>query len=87
MHTVHSTDIRVTPAVAQLMKDGLDIGPYIHRHLNGDRGDISEAERARNRESPERNSGHVMSVWHVTGHITLWISTRDGITVIMLPLA
>lgn len=37
---MHSTDIHVTPVVAQVTEDGLDIGPYLHRYLNGERGDI-----------------------------------------------
>jgi hypothetical protein len=84
---MHSTDIRVTPVVAQVMEDGLDIGPYLHRHLNGERGDINEAGQASHPASPESNNGHAISGWRVTDRIALWITLRDGIAVFMLPPA
>ncbi|MGR7526953.1 hypothetical protein [Klebsiella aerogenes] len=79
---MRSTNIYVTPVIAQVTEDGLDIGPYLHRHLNGEWGDISEAEKVSHPESPESNNGQAISVWRVTDHITLWITLR-----VMLPLA
>ncbi|HCR1141746.1 TPA: hypothetical protein OMU28_004018 [Klebsiella aerogenes] len=84
---MRSTNIRVTPVVAQVTKDGLDIGPYLHRHLNGERGDIREARQISHTESPKSNNGQAISVWRVTDHTTLWITLRDGIAIFMLPLA
>ena len=86
MTLVHSTTFRATPEVAALMDQGIEFGPYIHKHLNGDWGDISEAERARNLDSLSSGEGHVFSVHAVTPDITVWITTRDGISVVMLPL-
>lgn len=87
MIKVHSTEVRVTPAVESLMAQGINFGPFVHKHLNGDWGDISESERARNIESLEKGNGHVLSVHQVTPGITIWITTRAGITLIMLPMA
>jgi hypothetical protein len=87
MHKIHSTQICVTPDVESLMDLGHNLAPFVTRHLNGDWGDINDAERARNLESLKNGTGHVLSVYPLTPDITLWISTRAGITAIMLPLA
>lgn len=87
MTYVPSTQVSVTPAVHQLMLQGIKFGPFVARHLRGDWGDINDAERARNIQSLESGNGHVLSVHCVTPDITIWITTRAGKTVIMLPLA
>ena len=86
MIKITSTRYRVTPAVYALMRQGLNIGPFIDRHLHGDWGDINDAERRRNRESLAGNHGHILSVYHVTPEITLWITTKAGETRVTLPL-
>ncbi|EBP4342189.1 hypothetical protein UK30_10070 [Salmonella enterica] len=87
MINVPSTQVSVTPAVHRLMLQGINFGPFVARHLRGDWGDINEAERTRNIQSLEQGNGHVLSVHHVTPEITVWITTKAGKTVIMLPLA
>lgn len=77
----------ITPGINELILQGTDIVPYLNRHLSGDWGDINDAERARNIQSLESGNGHVLSVHCVTPDITIWITTRAGKTVIMLPLA
>ena len=87
MTKVHSTQFHVTPDIAALMEKGMDFGPYIHQHLNGEWGDITEAERIRNPESLSSGKGHVLSARRVTADITIWITTKAGSTIVMLPLA
>lgn len=36
MTKVHSTEVRVTPAVGSLMAQGINFSPFVHKHLNGD---------------------------------------------------
>ena len=87
MHKVHSTQVCVTPDVESLIHQGYNLGPFVTRHLNGDWGEINDTERARNLESLANGTGHVLSVYRLTPEITIWISTKAGITAIMLPLA
>lgn len=87
MINVPSTQVSVTPAVQRLMLEGINFGPFVASHLRGDWGDINETERTRNIQSLEQGNGHVLSVYHVTPDITIWITTRAGKTIIMLPLA
>lgn len=55
-------------------------------HLRGDWGDINETERALNIESLEKDTGHVLSIHHVTPELIIWLTTKAGQTVIMLPM-
>jgi len=77
--------IHITPAVALLMAEGLDLTPYLIRHFGGDRGEVTEAEQRKNRES--LRTDQVLSVYTVTPRITLWVTTRAGKTLVMLPQA
>ncbi|MDN8600289.1 hypothetical protein Q0A17_12840 [Citrobacter sp. S2-9] len=81
------TEIRVTPVVAALIKRGLDLKPWLKKHFSGDWGDISETERTLNIRSLDNGDGHVLSVYHPDAKITLWITTKAGVTLVMLPLA
>ncbi|EHK4263093.1 TPA: hypothetical protein ACT195_005194 [Raoultella planticola] len=83
---VPSTQVSVTPEVHDLMLEGINFGPFVAMHLRGDWGGINEAERVRNIESLENNIGHVLSIHQVTPEITIWITTKAGQTVIMLPM-
>ncbi|MBA8306131.1 hypothetical protein ACNHIR_10280 [Klebsiella michiganensis] len=78
--------LRITPRVSELIIEVFEIPSYLNRHLCGDWGSINEAERARNIESLENNTGHVLSIHQVTPEITIWITTKAGQTVIMLPM-
>lgn len=83
---VPSTQVSVTPEVHDLMLEGINFGPFVAMHLRGDWGGINEAERVRNIESLENNIGHVLSIHQVMPEITIWITTKAGQTVIMLPM-
>ncbi|EBB7908419.1 hypothetical protein FZU01_20790 [Salmonella enterica subsp. enterica] len=85
MINVPSTQVSVTPEVHNLMLQGINFGPFVAMHLRGDWGDISEIEKAMNLFSLENNTGHVLSIHQVTPEITIWITTKAGQTVIMLP--
>ncbi|EBF8299846.1 hypothetical protein [Salmonella enterica] len=85
MVNVPSTQISVTPEVHDLMLQGINFGPFVAMHLCGDWGDISEIERSMNLFSLENKTGHVLSIHLVTPEITIWITTKAGHTVIMLP--
>ncbi|WP_142524016.1 hypothetical protein [Raoultella ornithinolytica] len=76
----------ITPGISEMIIEGADIPPFLNRHLRGDWGSINEAERVRNIESLENNTGHVLSIHPVTPEITIWITTKAGQTVIMLPM-
>lgn len=86
MSNVPSTQVSVTPDVHNLMLEGINFGPFVAMHLRGDWGDINDAERVRNIESLENNTGHVLSIHQVTPEIIVWITTKAGQTVIMLPM-
>lgn len=86
MINVPSTQVSVTPEVHDLMLQGKNFGPFVARHLRGDWGEISEIERAINLFSLENKTGHVLSIHQVTPEITIWITTKAGHTVIMLPM-
>lgn len=87
MINVPSTQVSVTPEVHDLMLQGINFGPFVTMHLRGDWGDINDTERAMNFASLENNTGHVLSIHQVTPEITIWITTKSGQTVVMLPLA
>lgn len=73
------TDIRVTPAVAAVIKNGFDLKPLLKSMV-----DISETERTLNIRSRESGGGHVLSVHrnHRNTH-----TTKAGLTLVILPLA
>ena len=77
----------VTPRVQELTGLGFDFSPYVERHLNGDWSAITEQERQRNLDSLQNGPGHVFSVYQVTPNVTIWITTQNDRTVVMLPLA
>ncbi|ECG4949206.1 TPA: hypothetical protein ML354_001716 [Salmonella enterica] len=86
MINVPSTQVSVTPEVHNLMLQGINFGPFVAMHLRGDWGDINETERALNIESLEKDTGHVLSIHHVTPELIIWLTTKAGQTVIMLPM-
>lgn len=86
MINVPSTQVSVTPEIHDLILQGINFGPFVARHLRGDWGEISEIERAMNLLSLENNTGHALSIHQVTPEITIWITTKAGHTVIMLPM-
>lgn len=87
MTNVPSTQVSVTPEVHDLMLQGMNFGSFVAMHLRGDWGDISDIEKKMNFASLENNTGHVLSIHQVTPEITIWITTKAGQTVIMLPMA
>jgi hypothetical protein len=64
----------------------LDPLPYINRHLNGDWGDLGEADRRSNDEAI-RKSDRLFSAYQVNSHVKIWIITeRDrSSTTLLLP--
>lgn len=85
MHTLFSPGrVYGTPGIRELMLQGINIRPFLARHLCGDWGDISDEDKLSNDHalfSDER----ILSAYFVTSEIKIWILTQDGITTIMLP--
>lgn len=87
MKKMPTTKVRATPEVALFIAEGLDPKPFLDKHFSGDWREINAAERARNISSLESGTGHVLSVHTLQpGNITLWITTKEDMTIMMLPV-
>lgn len=63
-----------TIGVLELCRHGMDLGPYIDRHVSGDWGDIDARTHAAN-ERAVLEGGRIMSVYHPAGR-RIWIVTE-----------
>lgn len=60
--------------------------PYLLRHLNGDWGDICPEDWEDNQSALE-NGNRLLSIYHITPELTLWIITEwdRSVTTMLLP--
>jgi hypothetical protein len=66
----------MTPGVQRLIEDGkLDLMSYLRRHLSGDWGDLSDADRRAN-EDALRHGDQLLSVYRVSPDVKLYIITE-----------
>lgn len=74
----------ITPGINELILQGINIIPFLNRHLRGDWGDICNDDKRANNHAVDTN-GMLLSAYHVTPEIKIWILTDAGTTTIMLP--
>ncbi len=77
----------MTCGISNLIERGmLDPMPYIHRHLKGDWGDLSEAARRAN-DTALKHGDRLFSSYQVSPDLKMWIITeRDrSATTLLLP--
>lgn len=77
----------MTPGVRVLMTQiRLDVLPYLHRHLQGDWGDLCDADRRAN-DAALRNGDRLLSSYAVSPTQKLWIITEydRSVTTLLLP--
>jgi hypothetical protein len=68
--------LSMTPGVQQLVHEGtLNLMPYLGRHLSGDWGDLSDADRRAN-DAAIRRGDRLLSSYQITPETTLWIITE-----------
>lgn len=66
-----------TPGVQRLIQDGkLDLMTYLRRHLNGDWGDLRDADRDANEEALHHGD-RLLSVYRVSPDVKLYIVTES----------
>lgn len=66
--------IVATPGALSLAEQGVNLLPYLQRHLNGDWGDLDEEDQAEN-EFSLQHGYRLLSSYH-TPHGKLWIITE-----------
>ena len=83
----------VTRGVQKLMDEkGLDISPFLQRHMTGDDGDLDEEDKAENRLSLKQGY-RILSAYHFSplndpdNKIKFWIITEAdrSVTTVLLP--
>lgn len=83
----------VTRGISELMDEqGLDITPFLQRHMTGDDGDLDEEDKAENRLSLKHNY-RILSAYHFSpandpdNKIKFWIITEAdrSVTTVLLP--
>jgi len=82
----------VTRGISELMEQGLDITPFVQRHITGDDGDLDEEDKAENRLSLKHNY-RILSAYHFSpanrpdAKIKIWIITEAdrSVTTVLLP--
>jgi hypothetical protein len=69
-----------------VVKEKLNLIPYVVRHLNGDWGDIP-AEDARANQAALRDGDRLLSAYQVTSEARVWIITESdrSATTVLLP--
>ena len=73
----------VTPAVHALIRRGVDLRPFLSRHLQGDRGCQATTEKATCHHA--RYHGQcAQSAWPLTAYTRVLIRSEAGSTTIML---
>ncbi|MGN6086638.1 hypothetical protein [Trinickia sp.] len=79
--------IFATPAVVDaLMGTGISIDDLVGRHVRGDWGDLSEADRQQNERSVATDR-RIVSCYVLSGALTVWLITESdrSATTILLP--
>lgn len=77
----------MTCGISKLIEQGLlDPLPYIHRHLNGDWGDLSEDARCAN-DAALKHGDRLFSSYQINSQLELWIITEwdRSVTTLLLP--
>jgi len=78
----------MTRGVNALVQQGI-IDPlhYLHRHLAGDWGDLSEQDKRQNQRALRTGEGNLMSSYRLGDNLTLWIITEwdRSQTTLLLP--
>lgn len=77
----------MTPGVRALIQETrLDVLPYLHRHLQGDWGDLCDDDRRAN-DAALRNGDRLLSSYAVSPAQKLWIITEydRSVTTLLLP--
>ncbi|OAH97375.1 hypothetical protein A1353_23090 [Methylomonas methanica] len=85
-------NLYVTRGIQALMDQGLDITPFLQRHMTGDDGDLDEEDKAENRLSLKHNY-RILSAYHFSpvndpdNKIKFWIITEAdrSVTTVLLP--
>ena len=79
--------IVATPgALAALEASGEEPGPYLQRHVSGDWGDLSEADRKEN-ELSLREGFRILSSYKLKSGVVIWCITEadKSSTALLLP--
>ncbi|MDE2051292.1 MAG: hypothetical protein KGJ72_09760 [Gammaproteobacteria bacterium] len=77
----------ITPGVRALIQETrLNVLPYLHRHLQGDWGDLCDADRRAN-DAALCNGDRLLSSYAVSPTQKLWIITEydRSVTTLLLP--
>jgi hypothetical protein len=77
----------MTAGIADLVKQGrLNPTPYLHRHLNGDWGDLDEGDRRFN-DAALKAGDRLLSSYQASPDLKLWIITEcdRSVTTLLLP--
>lgn len=80
--------LTVTHSINVLVAQGqLNPFPYLRRHLDGDWGDLCEADRRRNDAALKSGTARLFSSYHVRPDLTIWIITEwdRSVTTLLLP--
>ncbi|QNM96730.1 hypothetical protein [Chitinimonas koreensis] len=80
--------IVATAAVDELVQQGrLNPIPYLHRHLGGDWGDLSAADRRSNDAALRSGEDRLFSSYQVRPDLKIWIITEwdRSVTTVLLP--
>lgn len=78
--------LMTTGVKALVLKEQLNLLPYLARHLNGDWGDIPP-EDARLNRAALRDGDRLLSAYQVTPELRVWIITESdrSATTVLLP--
>jgi len=77
-----------TRGAASLMKSqGINPASLLHRHVNGDDGDLSDGDKALNAEAIASGQDRVFSAYNLPSGHRLWVITEwdRSVTTILLP--
>ena len=78
----------VTCGVDALVQQGrLNPVPYLHRHLNGDWGDLDDYDKRQNDAALESGEDRLFSSYQIAPGLQLWIITESdrSVTTLLLP--
>jgi len=78
----------MTVGVNALIRQG-QLNPivYLHRHLAGDWGDLSESDKRQNNAAVRSGQDRILSAYQVASGLQLWIITEGdrSVTTLLLP--
>lgn len=81
-------EVVVTAGVDELIQQRrLNPSEYLHRHLNGDWGDLDASDRRQNDEALKSGQDRLHSSYQVAPDLKLWIITEwdRSVTTLLLP--